>query len=117
MINAHNLGEMISRMFNFIYESNGGYYVLGRDFFRLCTDLEMEIYKSFKKSLEDSNKDWSIEQYKRVRKYVSDCQPSNKSNEKNIVRFVCELNEMDLKSLESQVNQAIEYASIAYKWC
>ena len=37
---AQELGEKITRMFNFIYEVNNDYYILGKDYFRLCTDLE-----------------------------------------------------------------------------
>lgn len=44
MVIAQELGEKITRMFNFIYEVNNDYYILGRDYFRLCTDLEIGVY-------------------------------------------------------------------------
>lgn len=47
MNRAQELGEKIAGMYNFIYEINDDYYVLGRDYFRLCTDLEIDVYKRF----------------------------------------------------------------------
>lgn len=56
MVIAQELGEKISRMFNFIYEVNNDYYILGRDYFRLCTDLEIGVYKGFKMLLTEKKK-------------------------------------------------------------
>lgn len=114
-MNAPDLGEKLTQMFNFIYEINGDYYVLGRDYFRLCTDMEMGVYKGFKEALESKSEDWIIEQYKRVRKYVSDCQPSSSIRAKEIKEFVQGLSEKELELLSRQVERAIEYAQIAYK--
>ncbi len=36
MVDARELGEKITRMFNFIYEVKDDYYVLGRDYVRIC---------------------------------------------------------------------------------
>lgn len=72
MVNAHELGERISGMFNFIYEIDGNYYVIGRDYFRLCTDLEIDVYKGFKYAFDGKAEEVIIEQYKRVRRYTSD---------------------------------------------
>lgn len=115
MINVQDLGERISRMFNFMYEVNNDYYVLGRDYFRTCTDLELGVYKGFKEALEGDSKDWSIEQYKRVRKYVSDCQLSSRARKQKIVEFVRGLSEDEVESLSRQVDRAMEFALIAYK--
>lgn len=57
-------------------------YALGRDYFRPCTDMELEVYKGFREALEGGNEDWIIDQYKRVRKYMSDCQPRSRDQEK-----------------------------------
>ncbi len=115
MVNAQGLGERLSQMFNFMYEINGDYYVLGRDYFRLCTDLEMGVYKGFKAALEGGSEDWIIDQYKRVRSYVSDCQPSCRVREEEIGEFVCGLGERELELLNSQVDRAMKYAQIAYR--
>lgn len=114
-MNALDLGEKLTQMFNFMYEINSDYYVLGRDYFRPCTDLEMGVYKGFKEALEGKSEDWIIEQYKRVRKCVSDYQPSSSIRAKEIKEFVQGLNEEELESLSRQMNRAIEYAQIAYK--
>lgn len=34
MMNTQDLGQRITRMFNFMYEVNGNYYVLEKDYFR-----------------------------------------------------------------------------------
>lgn len=115
MVNAQDLGERLTRMFNFMYEASNDYYVLGRDYFRPCTDLEMGVYKGFKEALEGESEDWIIEQYKRVRKYVSDCQPSSMDREKEIMEFVQGLSEEELESLGRQADRAVEYAQIAYR--
>lgn len=51
MISAQDVEERITRMFNFIYEVNGDYYILGQGYVRLCTDLESAVYKGFKEAL------------------------------------------------------------------
>ena len=112
---TQDLGERITRMFNFVYEVNGDYYVLGRDYFRYCTDLEMDVYKGFREALEGKKEEWIIEQYKRVRKYVSDCRPDSRSREKEIAEFVQELSDEEWETLNRQVDLAMEYARVAYK--
>lgn len=114
-MNAQDLGERITRMFNFMYEVNGDYYVLGRDYFRLCTDLEMDVFKRFRETLESGNEDWIIDQYKRVRRYVCDCQPNSEERDNEIVKFVQKHGEGELESLSRQVDQAMEYAQTAYR--
>ncbi len=114
MVNAKDLGERISRMFNFMYEAKDDYYVLGRDYFRPCTDLEMGVYKGFTEALESGDGDWIIDQYKRVRKYVSDVQPGSRVREQGIVEFVQGLDGEELESLRIQVDRAMEYARTAY---
>ncbi len=114
MVNAQDLGERLSRMFDFMYEVNDGYYVLGRGYFRICTDLEKDVYKGFVAALEDGSEDWTIDQYRRVRGYVSDCQPTSRAREQEIVEFVCGLGEGELESLNSQMDRAMKYAQIAY---
>lgn len=113
MIRAQELGEKIAGMFNFIYGINGDYYVLGRDYFRLCTDLKIGIYKRFKDAIDGKAEGVIAEQYKRVRRYTSDCQPS--SRDKEIVEFVQGLREEELEALNKQVDQAESYAQIAYQ--
>lgn len=115
MVDANDLGERISRMFNFMYEVKGGYYVLGCDYFRLCTDLEIGVYKGFTEALEDGSENRIIDQYKRARKYVSDCQACSKAREQEIVEFVQRLGEEELESLSSQVDRAMGYAQSAYR--
>ena len=115
MVDAKDLGERISRMFNFMYEVKGDYYVLGRDYFRPCTDLEMEVYKGFREALKGGSEDCIVDQYKRVRKYVSDCQACNRAREQEIVEFVQRLGEEELESLSSQVDRAMGYAQSAYR--
>lgn len=115
MVNAQELGERIIRMFNFIYEVNGDYYVLGRDYFRLCTDLEIDVYKGFRDSLDGKVKDVIIEQYKRVRKYASDCQSCSRNRDKEIVGFVQRLSTEKLEELSEQVDRTELYAQIAYR--
>lgn len=105
----------IIRMFNFMYETNRGYYVLGRDYFRTCTDLELDVYKGFQEALEGKDEDWIVDQYKRVRRYVSDCQSGSRSRNKEIVEFVQGLSAEELESLSGQVDWAMEYAQIAYR--
>lgn len=102
MINVQNLGKRIFQMFNFMYEVNDDYYVLGKDYFSSCTDLEMGVYKGFREALEGDSKDWSIEQYKRVRKYVTDCQSDSRAREQEIVEFVRRLSEDEVESLSGQ---------------
>lgn len=114
MINAQNLGEKLIHTFNFMYEVNGDYYVLGRDYFRSCTDLEAGVYKGYKEALERTDDDWIIEQYKRVRKYVSDCQPGSRSRDKGLLEFVKGLKAEELESLSRQMDKAESYAQIAY---
>lgn len=115
VINAQDLGEKIVQTFNFIYEVEGNYYVLGRDYFRLCTSLEMEVYKGFKEALRGESEDGVINQYKRVRKYVSDCQVGSRAREQEIMEFVQKLGEKELESLSSQVDRAMRYAQIDYR--
>ena len=115
MVNAQELGERITRMFNFIYEVNSDYYVLGRDYFRLCTDLEIDVYKGFRDAFDEKVEEVIIERYKRVRKNTSDCQPSSRTRDKKIVEFVQGLNEKDLEALSMQVERAASYAQIAYQ--
>lgn len=115
MINAQNLGEKLIHTFNFMYEVNNDYYALGRDYFRPCTDMELEVYKGFREALEGGNEDWIIDQYKRVRKYMSDCQPRSRDREQEIVKFVQGLSKEELKSLSSQIDRAMKYAQIAYQ--
>lgn len=115
MVRAKELGERIVGMFNFIYEVKNDYYVLGRDYFRLCTDMEIGVYKGFKTALDNREKENVIEQYKRVRRYTSDCQLSSRTRDKEIVEFVQSLSEGDLESLNTQVIQAESYARIAYQ--
>ena len=114
MVNAQELGERITRMFNFIYEVNSDYYVLGRDYFRLCTDLEIDVYKRFKDVLDGKVEGVIIEQYKRVRRYTSDCQLNSRARDKEIVEFVQGLREEELEALNKQVDQAESYAQVAY---
>lgn len=99
MVIAQELGEKITRMFNFIYEVNNDYYIFGRDYFRLCTDLEIEVYKGFKNAIDGKEEGFIIEQYKRVRKYTSDCQPNCRVRGKELVEFVQSLGEEDLEML------------------
>ena len=115
MVDARELGEKIARMFNFIYEINGDYYILGQDYFRLCTDLEIGVYKGFEDALNEKEEGFIIEQYKRVRKYTSDCQPNSRVRDKELVEFVQRLDEEDLEILSKQVAQAESYAQIAYQ--
>lgn len=115
MVDAKDLGGRISRTFNFMYEVRDGYYVLGCDYFRPCTDMEMDVYKGFKEALESGDGDWILDQYKRVRRYVSDVQPGSKAREQGIVEFVQGLNEEELESLGGQVDRAMEYAKVAYR--
>lgn len=115
MVDAKDLGERISRMFNFMYEVKGDYYALGRDYFRLCTDMEMGVYKGFREALESGNEDWIIDQYKRVRRYMPDCQPSSRARKLEIAEFVQGLCEEELESLSNQMDLAMKYAHIAYK--
>ena len=115
MVNAQELGERIIRMFNFIYEVNSDYYVLGRDYFRLCTDLEIDVYKGFIDALDEKVEEVIIERYKRVRKYTTDCQSADRTRDKKIVEFVQGLNEEDLEALSMQVERAASYAQIAYQ--
>ena len=72
-------------------------------------------YKGFEEALRDESEDGNIEQYKRVRKYVSDCQPGSRAREQEIMEFVQKLSEEELGSLNSQVNRAMRYAQIAYR--
>ena len=111
---AQELGEKITRMFNFIYEVNNDYYILGKDYFRLCTDLEIDVYKGFKDAIDGKEEGFITEQYKRVRKYTSDCQPNSRVRDKELVEFVQRLDEEDLEILSKQVAQAESYAQIAY---
>lgn len=97
------------------YETNSDYYVLGRDYFRVCTDLELGVYMRFEEALESGSEDWIVDQYKRVRRYVSDCQPSSRAREQEIVEFIQGLGEEELESLSVQVDRAMEYARIAYR--
>lgn len=115
MVNAKDLGERISRMFNFMYEVKGDYYVLGRDYFRPCTDIEIKVYKGFREALEGGNEDWIIDRYRRVRKYVSDCQACSRVREQEIVEFVCRLSKEEIESLSSQADRATRYAQSAYR--
>lgn len=115
MSRAQELGERIAEMFNFIYEVKGDYYLLGRDYFRLCTDLEIGVYKGFKDVLDGKVKGAIIEQYKRVRRYTSDCQPGSRTRDRGIVEFVQGLREEELEALNKQVDQAESYAQIAYQ--
>lgn len=115
MINAQDLGERITRMFNFMYEVKGNYYILGQDYFRPCTDLEMGVYIGFKEALDRKEVGFIVEQYKRVRRYTSDSQPGNRNRDKEIVEFVQGLSEGDLESLNRQVDCAAAYAQIAYR--
>jgi hypothetical protein len=112
---AQELGEKITRMFNFIYEVNNDYYILGKDYFRLCTDLEIDVYKGFKDAIDGKEEGFITEQYKRVRKYTSDCQPNSRVRDKELVEFVQRLDEEDLEILSKQVAQAESYAQIAYQ--
>lgn len=115
MVEAQDLGERISRMFNFMYEINGDYYILGRDYFRICTDLEIGVYKGFKDALDGKEEKYIIEQYKRVRKYTSDCQPSSRTRAKELVEFVQGLSEGDLEALSTQIDRVELYAQISYQ--
>lgn len=114
MINTQNLGEKLVHMFNFMYEVDGNYYALGRDYFRVCTDLEIGVYKGYEEALKEKEEDWIIEQYKRVRKYVSDCQPCSGSRDKGLLEFVKGLKAEELESLSRQMDKAEYYAQIAY---
>lgn len=113
MVIAQELGEKITRMFNFIYEVNNDYYILGRDYFRLCTDLEIGVYKGFKNAIDGKDEGFILEQYKRVRKYTSDCQPNSRVRDKELVEFVQSLGEEELEILRKQVEQAELFAHIA----
>ena len=114
MVDARKLGEKIARMFNFIYEINGDYYILGRDYFRPCTGLEIDVYKGFKDALNGKEEGFIIEQYKRVRKYTSDCQTNSRIRDKELVEFVQRLGEEDLEVLSKQTEQAELYAQTAF---
>lgn len=114
MVEAQDLGERIIRMFDFIYEINDDYYILGRNCFRICTDLEIGVYKGFKDALDGKEEKYIIEQYKRVRKYTSDCQPSSRIRDRELVEFVQGLSEGDLEALSTQVDKAESYAQISY---
>ena len=115
MINSQDLGERIARMFNFMYKVNGDYYILGQGYFRLCTDLEIGVYKGFKDALSGKEEENIIEHYKRVRRYTSDCQPVSRTRDKEIVDFVQGLSEGELETLSRQVDRAASYAQIAYR--
>lgn len=115
MVIAQELGEKITRMFNFIYEVNNDYYILGRDYFRLCTDLEIGVYKGFKNAIDGKEEGFIIEQYKRVRKYTSDSQPNSRIEDKELVEFVQGLREEEVEKLSKQVEQAELFAQIAYR--
>lgn len=114
MINAQQLGEKITRMFNFMYEVNGEWYVLGRDYFRVCSDFEYGVYTQFCSALDNGDRKEIIFCYRRVRRYVSDCQPNDRERDMKIIQFVNELDADSLKSLSEQVSRAEEYANIAY---
>lgn len=113
MVIAQELGEKITRMFNFIYEVNNDYYILGRDYLILCTDLEIGVYKGFKNAIDGKEEGFIIEQYKRVRKYTSDCQPNSRVRDNELVEFVQSLGEEELEILRKQVEQAELFAHIA----
>lgn len=107
MVEAQDLGERIIRMFDFIYEINDDYYILGRNCFRICTDLEIGVYKGFKDALDGKEEKYIIEQYKRVRKYTSDCQPGSRIRD----REVCGLrwDDIDLENGVIDVNHTLVY--------
>lgn len=115
MLSAQELGERITRMFNFIYEINNDYYILGQDCFRPCTDLEIDVYKGFIDALDEKVEEVIIERYKRVRKYTADCQSASRTRDKKIVIFVQGLNAEDLEVLSMQVERAESCAQIAYQ--
>ena len=115
MVDARELGEKIARMFNFIYEINGDYYILGQDYFRLCTDLEIGVYKGFEDALNEKEEGFIIEQYKRVRRYTSDCQSNSGIRDKELVEFVQGLRKGEVDILSKQVDRAESYAQIAYQ--
>lgn len=115
MVSAQELGERIIRMFNFIYEINDDYYILGQDYFRLCTDLEIDVYKGFIDALDEKVEEVIIERYERVRKYTSDCQSADRTRDKKIVEFVQGLNEENLEALSMHVERAVSYAQITYQ--
>lgn len=114
MISAQNLGEKISRMFNFVYNVNGEWYVLGRDYFQPCTDNQLGVYNMFCKALETGDREEIISQYRRVRKYTSDCQPNDEERDIKIVQFVNGLDDDELISLNNQVIIAEKLATDVY---
>ena len=100
MVDARELGEKIARMFNFIYEINGDYYILGQDYFRLCTDLEIGVYKGFEDALNEKEED---------------CQSNSGIRDKELVEFVQGLRKGEVEILSKQVDRAESYAQIAYQ--
>ena len=115
MVDARELGEKIARMFNFIYEINGDYYILGQDYFRLCTDLEIGVYKGFEDALNEKEEGFIIEQYKRVRRYTFDSQSNSRIRDKELVEFVQGLRKGEVEILSKQVDRAESYAQISYQ--
>ena len=81
----------------------------------MCTDLEIDVYKGFKGALDGNVEEIIIEQYKRVRKYTSDCQSADRTRDKKIVEFVQGLNEENLEALSMHVERAVSYAQITYQ--
>lgn len=77
--------------------------------------LILEIYKEFEEALRGESEDRNIDQHKRVRRYVSDCQFSSRAREQEIMEFVQRISKEELKSLNSQVNREMRYAKIVYR--
>lgn len=109
------LGKIIANKFNFIYETSNGYYVLGRDFNRQCTDLEIEVYKEYKEAVDSGDIEEIKRTYLRVRKYTGDVKASSRERQEDIVEFVIGLSNDDFAKLVYQHKLIEEYTKMVYE--
>lgn len=104
---VEDLAEKIANNFNFIYEIGDNFYILGRDYCKVCQEDLIEVYKGF---LKEDDEDTKIENYKRVRSYLSDVQPPVRSRKQEILQVI----EESFEDVMKQFEEAIEYANMAY---
>lgn len=104
---VEELAGKISRNFNFIYQINDDYYVLGRDYCKKCSSFLIDVYKGYMDKCGESEKK---DNYKRIREYVSDVQVPDKNRESDILKIISE----DFENVLLQYEQAMEYAKKTY---
>ena len=104
---VEDLAEKIANNFNFIYEIGDNFYILGRDYCKVCSEVLIDVYKGFLIAADEDDK---IENYMRVRRYVSDVQPPNRNRKQEILQVIGN----NFEDVKKQFEEAKEYANIAY---